>query len=231
MLIHYVQHASFEPLGAIETWAMARGYSMIPIRLSKQHIQLPDVNEINCLISMGGPQSVLSYQEHDYLVAEVELLAKLVAANRYVLGICLGTQLLSVALGGVGEPSPYPEIGIFPVSLTNAGANSALLQDCPSRFLASHWHNDMPGLPDGAEVLAESEACPRQIIQFAEKALGLQCHLEFNANSFQKLIDNVREYPAPSKYIQTTEAILSADFSGINEILFTILDRFIPKQG
>ena len=42
-------------------------------------------------------------------------------ADIYIVGVCLGAQLLSVAYGGKYEHSPEREIGVFPLTLTDEG--------------------------------------------------------------------------------------------------------------
>ena len=44
------------------------------------------------------------------------LYAKAMEADIYIVGVCLGAQLLSVAYGGKYEHSPEREIGVFPIT-------------------------------------------------------------------------------------------------------------------
>ena len=73
---------------------------------------------------MGGPQSPdENRQAFPYYdpKAEIALIQKAIDADIYIVGVCLGAQLLSVAYGGKYEHSPEREIGVFPINLTEAG--------------------------------------------------------------------------------------------------------------
>ncbi|MEA7543776.1 hypothetical protein ONO12_25665, partial [Salmonella enterica subsp. enterica serovar Montevideo] len=41
------------------------------------------------------------------------------------------------------------------------------------------------GLTDQATVLAESEGCPRQIVQYGNFVYGFQCHMEFTVEAVE----------------------------------------------
>src|SRR6476659_8518553 len=60
-----------------------------------------DLDELRVLIILGGPMSVADAgsQLYPYLAKEVDLLKRLIALDRPVLGICLGAQLLAHAAG------------------------------------------------------------------------------------------------------------------------------------
>ncbi len=55
--------------------------------------------------------------------------------------------------------------------LTDTGENDPFLKSFPSVFDAGEWHNDMPGLKEGAEILAESDGCPRQIVRYEMRGI------------------------------------------------------------
>src|SRR5690348_12424686 len=58
-----------------------------------------DLDELRVLIVLGGPMGVsdVGSEKYPFLAKEVETLQRLVAADRAVLGICLGAQLLAHA--------------------------------------------------------------------------------------------------------------------------------------
>ena len=76
---------------------------------------------IDLLIVMGGPQSPATTKEecpHFDAAAERALISKCAAANKAVIGVCLGSQLIGEALGAGFDHSPEMEIGKFPITLT-----------------------------------------------------------------------------------------------------------------
>src|SRR5882757_2878618 len=60
-----------------------------------------DLDELRVLVVLGGPMGVsdVGSEKYPFLAKELELLKRLVALDRPVLGICLGAQLLAAAGG------------------------------------------------------------------------------------------------------------------------------------
>src|SRR4029453_12799540 len=69
-----------------------------------------DLDELRVLIVLGGPMGVadVGSEKYPFLALEVETLRRLVAADRPVLGICLGAQLLAHAAGAKVYPNARP---------------------------------------------------------------------------------------------------------------------------
>ncbi len=226
MKIAYIQHISYEVLGVIASWVQDNQHEITAYRPFAGDA-LPALDSFDFLIILGGPQSALDVEHIDYLHQEMVLIQQAIAANKYVLGICLGAQLIGVALGGEAKRSPYPEIGCFAVELLEAAQNDPIMKTFPLSFESLHWHFDMIGLPDGAEVLAQSAGCPRQVVRFQQKVYGIQCHLEFNKQRTQVLVDCAYDDIEPGKFVQNKNKITSADFAAINQLMRQFLDHFV----
>lgn len=219
-------HAEFEKPALIEKWAKSRGFSLDLYRPFTGD-DLPQVNDLDWLIVMGGPQSVLDIEKNSYLMDEVKLIEKAIAAGKTVLGICLGAQLISLALGAKCERSPHKEIGVFPITLTQQAKTDPLTCDLPDSFNVIHWHSDMIGLPEGSTVLASSTGCPRQIVRFRKKVYGFQCHFEQSKKDLSLLIENYKEDMNQGPYVQDPQTMLSSDLTQTHEMLFHILDKLV----
>ena len=63
MRAHYLQHVPFEGLGSIENWLQTAGYEITSTRFYES-TTLPQVEEIDLLIVMGGPMSVNDENDH-----------------------------------------------------------------------------------------------------------------------------------------------------------------------
>lgn len=226
MRIHYITHASYEGLGVIRQWAQEKNYVLTG---TKSHTgeSLPHPDNFDMLVIMGGPQSVCELHKYDFLQREVELIREANKKNKYILGICLGAQLISAAFGASVERSPQKEIGYFPIELTEDGKIDRIFQHLPDAFPSIHWHFDMMGLPKGAKLLAKSAGCPRQAIQFNERVYGVQFHLEFTKERLQELINKCQEDLSASPYTQTAQEMLIANFAASEYLMKTILDRLI----
>lgn len=229
--LHFVIHESFEAPGAFETWARDRGYSMAYSRVYAGDRLPADINNIDLLIVLGGPQSPATPKSecpHFDADAEKALISKAVSANRAVIGVCLGAQLIGEALGAKYENSPEKEIGKFPITLTEDGIGNEKVAHFGKTLSVGHWHNDMPGLTDGAKVLAYSEGCPRQIVEYSPLVYGFQCHMEFTKEVIELLIAASETELAgltQHRFVQQPAALRQNDYSQMNEKLFVFLDR------
>src|SRR5687768_6982066 len=72
-----------------------------------------DLDEVGALIVLGGPMGVsdLADPKYPYLAKELETIRRIAAADRPLLGICLGAQLLAHAAGAKVHPNEQPELG------------------------------------------------------------------------------------------------------------------------
>ena len=190
------------------------------------------MDEIDFLIVMGGPQSPdEDWEAFPYYdpQAEIELIQKAMKADRYIVGVCLGAQLLSVAYGARYEHSPEREIGVYPVNLTPEGLADPHVSLLGANFDSGHWHGDMPGLTNDAVVLATSQGCPRQIIRFSPKHYAFQAHLEFDPDAVNLLIAAdgeavLEEQSQKLLFVQKPEAIRAYDYQEMNAKLYAFLD-------
>lgn len=220
-----ITHADFETPGIIEDWAKQHNYKF---NICKPYLGETCLKQsvFDFLIIMGGPQSPLQLTEYPYLKEEITLIQQAIFQKKGVLGFCLGAQLIGEALGAKTARSPEKEIGVFPITLTEAGMQDAILDGFPESFPVIHWHNDMPGETEQSVLLAKSEGCPKQIVRYGALVYGFQCHLEITRNGIQALINACPEDLKTSKFTQSPEKLLQNDYNNINQYMKKILDRF-----
>lgn len=138
----------------------------------------PVPEDADALIVLGGGMCVRDADRLPHLREEMRLLRHCVTRGRPVLGICLGSQLLAAALGAEIAQAPRKEIGFYRVRTLPPSREDALFAGVPESFVAFHWHGDAFALPQGATPLAGSTMTPLQAFRFAERAWGIQFHLE-----------------------------------------------------
>jgi GMP synthase-like glutamine amidotransferase len=210
MRIHSRQHEPFEGLGNIEVWAKNKGHSISRTLLFKNE-KLSENSNFDWLVIMGGSMNIYEEDKFPWLREEKNFIAKAIAANKILLGVCLGSQLIADVLGGKVSKNKFKEIGWFPVSLTREARNPSIFSSLPCTFTAFHWHGDTFKIPQGAKRIAQSEGCANQAFECG-RAIGLQFHLEYiskiaNVHEMNKtlnlILDNMeREFEEPLKNIK-----------------------------
>lgn len=232
MHVHFILHETFEAPAAYLKWAQSRNHDISLTKIYENDPLPNNTQNIDFLIIMGGPQSPdedpIQFPYY-HPKQELQLIQDAITNNKYIVGVCLGAQLLSVAYGAQFEHSPEREIGVFPIRLTQAGLTDCHIQHFGEELMVGHWHGDMPGLVEGAKVLASSEGCPRQIIRFSPKHYAFQTHLEFDRATVELLIaaDGETQLQTQSqikKFIQHPNQIRAYDYTTMNKKLFGFLD-------
>ena len=232
MRVHFILHETFEVPGAYLKWAQERGHQVTTTKVYEKELLPETIDGIDFLIVMGGPQSPDEDREaFPYYDPKSELafMKEAIAADIYIVGVCLGAQLLSVAYGAKYEHSPEREIGVYPITLTEAGLKDEHVKVLGPTLITGHWHGDMPGLTEDAVVLATSQGCPRQIIRFSPKHYAFQAHLEFDPEAVELLIaadgeEVLEEQSKKLTYVQKPEVIRAYDYQEMNAKLYAFLD-------
>lgn len=226
-------HESFEAPGAIELWAKDKNYVITYTKLYEGDRFPENSDNIDFLVVMGGPQSPATTIEecaHFDARKEVQFIKTAIDGNKILLGVCLGAQLIGEAMGARFDHSPNREIGVFELTLTEAGKKDPFFATLPEKFDVGHWHGDMPGLTPESQILAYSEGCPRQIVKYAPKIYGFQCHFEFTPETMEQMSINSNHELESYKnlpYVESADKLRSYDFKEINEKLHRFLDYLV----
>jgi len=129
-------------------------------------------------VVLGGGQSAIDDAGHPYLSDLMRLMRDFTLADRAVLGVCLGSQLLARAFGGENLLGVAREFGWQQVELTGLAATDPVLGALPARFPIFQWHDDTFTLPEGAVRLARSPVAENQAFRIGRAAYGFQFHFE-----------------------------------------------------
>ncbi|HTB52976.1 MAG TPA: hypothetical protein VK718_09410 [Ferruginibacter sp.] len=224
--IHYFQHVPFEGLGCIEKWIEEKGHTVNHTKFYEAEV-LPAMTDFDWLIIMGGPMGVYDDATFTWLQQEKEFIKQAITADKTVIGICLGSQLIAAALGADVYKNTQKEIGWFDVALTAIGKENKLLEGFDDQFKVFHWHGDTFNLPEGAEHLIQTDICKNQSFLYKKKVLGLQFHLEATKETLVQMTVHGKNELIASDSIQTEKEIITTThyIDGNNIMLFTILDR------
>jgi len=188
-----LQHHPAENLGAIadalEEAALAWQY----VRVFDGHPIPKDVKGLGGLIVMGGAETVYQLDRYPYLRDEMALIESALRADKPILGVCLGSQLLAAALGSKVRRGEQREIGWYPVRMSDNAKDDRLMRGLPAEFVAAHWHSDVFDLPQDAVTLASSDETPVQAYRYGAKAYGLLFHAEMTSEILAALVSEFGE--------------------------------------
>ena len=143
---------------------------------------LPNLDSFTHLLILGGPMAVYEMDRYPYLVNEALFIDRAIKANKHVLGVCLGAQMVAHVLGAKVYPGSKKEIGWYEVALTPDGMSDHLMSALalPDRNAAQvfQWHGDTFDLPRSTVRLASSDLFPNQAFRYADRVYALQFHIE-----------------------------------------------------
>ena len=224
MKIHCIQHVEFEGLANIESWILKKGYQVTYTMLYNNEA-LPEPDDFDLLIVMGGPMSFDDDEKYSWLASERKFLKKVISAGKSILGICLGAQIIADTISGSAKHSNSKEIGWFPIYFNKKNEIKGF-DFIPDNIIAFHWHGDTFYIPEGAIRLASSDEFPNQGFVYNNNVIGLQFHLEMNNISLSGMIENCGSELIPSIWVQNEEQIINGLKYTIdsNDLMFKIMD-------
>jgi GMP synthase-like glutamine amidotransferase len=229
MKIHYFQHVGFEDPAYILTWARKKGHSVTKTLLFAGEEPGTDF-DYNMLVVMGGPMNVYEYDKYPWLAGEKKAVRAAIDQGKYVIGICLGAQLIADVLGAEVTKNAHKEIGWLPVVQTQEISLKKPFDALPRQYGAFHWHGDTFGVPAGATLQGSSAGCANQGFMRGETVIGLQYHIEATQKSVDALIDNCGDELAPAPYVHPADKIrhdTKTLCKEANGLVAALLDRWI----
>lgn len=173
------QHMDDEPPGLFGEFLAAQGAALDVVKLHRGET-IPSLAPYDFLLVMGGAMDVWETEAYPWLADEIAAIREwAVHWNRPFFGVCLGLQLLTLALGGTVGLAREAEVGIGRIQLTALGTQHRMTASLPQSLRFMQWHHaEVKRLPEGASVLAESVVSPIQIMAVGDTMLATQFHGE-----------------------------------------------------
>ena len=189
-----IRHTPYEGIAAFGPPIEAAGYRLELVDVDDPAFAGLDFDLFDLVIPLGGPMGVYQRERYPWIDGEIARLSRRIAADRPVLGVCFGAQIVAAAMGVEVRRGPIKEVGFAPVTLTREGLAS------PLRHLEAvpilHWHGDTFNLPAGATLLASTPSYAQQAF-VRGNVLALQCHAEMGLDaSFEVWLEGSDNYLA-----------------------------------
>lgn len=171
-----LQHHDNITLGNLEPILRERGYDIRIVEATSEDLGELDPADGDLLVVLGGHQAAYETELHPHLAEELRIVRARIEAEKPILGVCLGAQLMAGALGGRNYKGERPDVGYRELELTEAGLASPVRHTAGIGML--EWHGDHFTLPEQATLLASSAAYPNEAFAIGDFALAVQFHPE-----------------------------------------------------
>lgn len=170
-----------------------------------QHGEYPaHIDDVDAYLITGSKASV--YDDAGWIHQLIDFVRKLHEAQKKLVGICFGHQLVAHALGGRTAKSEKGwGIGRHSYQLTEQAAEFAPPGEEFS-ILASH-QDQVVEPAEGAEILASSDFCPVAMTRVGDHILTFQGHPEFNPDYAHGLMDVRRDLYNDTLYNQAVDSL------------------------
>jgi len=183
-----IQHDHASPTGPVGRRLEHHGFAITEFLVVPQDsfdkpnvaVVFPNVDDYDLIVPLGAPWGAWDDAcIGTWLIPELELIRHAVTANKPVLGICFGGQLVARAMGGSVAPGEHPEIGW-----------TTIFSDDHEIVGNGPWfefHFDTWQVPPGAREIARNPAASQAFV--INKTLAVQFHPELEASSLKGWLD------------------------------------------
>lgn len=175
-----IRFVAFEDLGVWEAEIAAQGYAVRYLDVGVDDLSAGRAADL--LVVLGAPIDADDVARYPVLDDVVALVRARLDSGRPLIGVCLGAQLMALALGAEVRRGNR-EIGWAAVDLTAAAEGTALARLDGAPVL--HWHADTFDLPAGATLLASTAANANQAFAIGA-AIGVQFHPEADPEAIER---------------------------------------------
>jgi GMP synthase (glutamine-hydrolysing) len=205
------------------------------IRMEKESFANLDPTKYAGVIVGGGPSNVsdeeiskpLYQQRFEHELAS--LYSQIFEYDIPYLGSCYGLGSIVKFTGGLVSKERYSEeVGYVEVQLNEHGQQDPLLMGLADTFKAFCGHKEAcQDVPKEAVLLASSEACPVQMIRFANNIYATQFHCELDAEGLAERIRFYKHHGYFEPHLADELIIKTKDVA--TDVPQMILRRFVDR--
>lgn len=236
MAILIIEHDDLDSSQRLGQTLTDHGHKLEVVQVHRGDALPTDLDNIDGLISMGGSQDTDQVDSHPWMAREIELIKQAHETGIAVLGVCLGSQLIAVALGGEVARMDAPELGMAKTTLSFFGSTDPILTGIPWDTVQMHAHGcEVTKCPPGGTPipLVASAGCKTQAFRVGLTTYAFQYHFEWTKQRCLDIIDH------NAKWVEAMGTTAEELKAGVNEhydmyrhlgdrLCKTIADRLFP---
>jgi len=230
MKVLFIQHDHVSPTGWVGEALKRHGFELTEVLVVPEasfetpnvKFEFPDFADYDLLVPLGAPWGAWDDScIGNWLQPELDWVRKAIEADKPVLGICFGGQLMARALGGSVAPGPKGEIG-----WTNIWSER---QDLLSNGPWFQFHYDRWQVPPGATEIARNPIASQAFIY--GRSMGVQFHPELNAAVLKGWLDwgGLRDVGDDGQDPEIMMAQTIAEDPASKERTFYLIDNYLSK--
>jgi len=186
MTVLIIQPMDMVPAGELLDRIQAGGKEVKICRIDQNEPLPGNLEAFGSLVILGGTMGANEGNDHPFIEKTISTVQKFHAAEKPVLGICLGAQIIAQAFGAAVGKMGETEFGVTPLAKTEEGGADPVFSGLPEHFSFMQFHEDSFTLPPDAIRLASGEYCVNQAYRIGTKTYGVQFHPEVNASIVER---------------------------------------------
>jgi GMP synthase-like glutamine amidotransferase len=223
-----LQHTPEENPGTLTTWLEQVRFPYHVFHFYQDEHN-PTAEAYDWLIVLGGPMNLDDLENHPWLAREKEFIRSWLGTGKPYLGLCLGGQLLSQALGGEVKKNSQREIGFHQVART--GKDHPALARWPHELSVFQWHEDTFSIPEGSRLLFTNETCETQAFAVGNHLFGFQFHPESTETWIRSCYEDfaAQEGEEKVKPLAITAAEMPRDLPVMTKHFHNFLEDFVQN--
>jgi GMP synthase (glutamine-hydrolysing) len=189
-----VQNDAISPAGFVGEMIYRRGGQLDEVMPQEGDALPADHGRYDGVLVLGGAMDAFDDEKNPQFQPLIRLLQGFHAAEKPILGICLGAQLVARTFEKPVYRHRELELGFTEIEITEAGAATPLLDGLERRQWVMEWHQDTFDLPDGAELLATGERCRNQAFRIGRHVYAFQFHFEASRTILRSWVRANRDF-------------------------------------
>ena len=159
--------------------------------LKADHVLPADDGGFDAYMLLGGIMNAGDVAKFPWLDQAAKLVRLFTAAEKPVIGICLGSQIIARAFGAKTYDLPASEIGYILATITAAGLDDVLLgHEFIEPLYLAEFHSQTFDIPDeGTRLIEGQPSCPNQAFRIGTATYAFQPHFEVTPASLTQWVE------------------------------------------